>query len=132
MQSSFRAISLASALAVTLGFCAGCSQGEGDRCEIPSDCAAGLVCTGLPHNSVCTRPSNPGSAGAGGSTSQDAAGPVSVADAASDGPRAAEVAVSDGPAAAADAGVDAPVVADGVNVDAPSDVEAVADLLATD
>ena len=107
MQSSFRAISLAFALAGTLVLCGGCSQGEGDRCEIPSDCASGLVCrysTDSPHNGICSPTSSPGS---GGSTGQDAAGPVSTPDAASD----------DGAGAAdATSSVDSQVVADGATV----------------
>ena len=111
-------MSLAFALAGTLVLGAGCSQGEGDRCEIDSDCASGLVCadTGSRHNGICRRP------GSGGSTGQDAAGSGVVADAA-----------SDGPAVAADAatGVDAPVVSDGAGGDVPPDAEA-ADLSSAD
>ena len=113
MQSSFRAISLAFALAGTLVLCGGCSQGEGDRCEIPSDCASGLVCrysTDSPHNGICSPISSPGS---GGSTGQDAAGGSAgpAADAAGDGPVAAEDAGADGPVVALDSAGDAPAVA---------------------
>ena len=113
-------MSLACALAGTLVLCAGCSQGEGDRCEIDSDCSSGLVCspTGSPHNGVCRPTSSPGS---GGSTGQDAAGPVSTPDAASDGPAVAADTASDDTPVAADSGVDTAL-----------DAGAAADLLATD
>ncbi len=136
MQSSFRAISLACAFAGTLGFCAGCSQGEGDRCEVLSDCASGLVCsftTGSPHNGTCKPTSNPGP---GGNPGQDAAGGGSAVDAATDGPALVEDATIDDLAVATDsaAGVDAAVVADGATVgaDTSPDAEAAADLLSTD
>jgi hypothetical protein len=150
MQSRSRAISLAFALAGTLVLCGGCSQGEGDRCEIDSDCSSDLVCrfpTDSPHNGICS----PISTGSAGSTGQDAAGGStgSAADAASDGPVAAVDAGSDGsvaavdvdaaddaPAEAADAatGVDAPVVDDGASVagDVSPDAEAADSLSATD
>jgi hypothetical protein len=106
MQSSFRAMSLAFALVGTLVLCVGCSQGEGDRCQIDSDCSSGLVCRGGPTNGICSRTSIPNS-GSGGSTGQDAAGPVSTLDAASD----------DGAGAAdATSSVDSQVVADGATV----------------
>ena len=128
MQSSFRVISLACAFAGTLGLLAGCSQGEGDRCEVDSDCSSGLICspTGSPHNGVCRPISNPG---AGGSTGQDAASPVATADAASDGP-AVTADVGGGAAADAAAILDA-AGADG-GVDTPLEAEAVDSLSATD
>lgn len=126
-------MSLAFALAGTLVLCGGCSQGEGDRCEINSDCASGLVCaatTGSVHNGVCRRP------GSGGGTGQDAAGPVSTPDAASDGPAVVADAGGEGPFVAADAAtsVDAPVMADDatVGVDDAPDAKAAADLSSTD
>jgi len=120
MQSSFRAMSLAFALVGTLVLCVGCSQGEGDRCQIDSDCSSGLICRGGPKNGVCrASTSNPGT---GGSTGQDAAGPASTSDAASDVLMVA-----------ADA-ADAPATADGVTVgsDAAPDSDAADDSSATD
>jgi len=124
MQSSFRAMSLVFALAGSLVFCVGCSQGEGGRCEIDSDCASGLICsvTGSPHNGVCKAKTNPG--------------PVSTADAASSGPVSTEDAANDAPAGTADAAgpADAAVAADGatVGVDTAPDADAAADLSVTD
>ena len=129
MLSSLRAICLACAFAGALVFCAGCSQGEGDRCEILSDCASGLTCayTGSPHNGVCRPISSPG--GGGGTV------PAVVADA-GDASSAMETdAGDDGPAVEADAAasVDAGVAADGaVGVDTPPDAQAATDLSATD
>jgi hypothetical protein len=102
-------MSLAFALAGTPVLLLGCSQGEGDRCEINSDCASGLFCspTGSPHNGVC-KPSV-----TGGSPSQDAAAPVATPDAASDVPNIA-----------ADASADAPVTVGG---DASPDADAADD-----
>ena len=74
-------MSLAFALAGTLVLGFGCSQGEGDRCQIDSDCSSGLICRGGPMNGICRASTNPGT---GGSTGQDAAGPASTSDAASD------------------------------------------------
>ncbi len=110
MQS--RAMSSAFALAGTLVLFGGCSQGEGDRCEISSDCSSGLTCsfsTDSPHNGICSPTSSPGS---GGSTGQDAAGGStgSAADAGSDGPVAEVYASADGPGAAMDTTDDAPAL----------------------
>jgi hypothetical protein len=80
-------MNLAFALAGSLVLFAGCSQGEGDRCQINSDCASGLFCapTGSPGNGICQN-SNPGT---GGSTGQDAAGPLVTPDASNDVPTVA-------------------------------------------
>lgn len=113
-------MSLAFVLAGTLVLGFGCSQGEGDRCQIDTDCSSGLVCRGGPKNGVCRASTiNPGT---GGSTGQDAAGPASTSDAASDVLMVA-----------ADA-ADAPAVADGVTVgsDAALDSDAADDSSATD
>ena len=129
MQSSFRAMSLVFALAGSLVFCVGCSQGEGGRCEIDSDCASGLICsvTGSPHNGVCRPISSPG--GGGGTV------PAVVADAGDDSSAMEADAGDDGPAVEADAAasVDAGVAADGaVGVDTLPDAQAATDLSATD
>ena len=115
MLSSLRAISLACAFAGTLGLCAGCSQGEGDRCEITSDCSSGLTCapTGSPHNGVCRPISSPG-------TVEDAAGPAAAG--ADGAPGAADAAVS----------VDAGVAADGATVGVDIQPDAATDLSAAD
>jgi hypothetical protein len=57
MQRIRRASSGLPSLAL-LGFLAlGCSQGEGDRCQIHSDCASGLECRGGESgNGVCVKP----------------------------------------------------------------------------
>ncbi len=122
-------MSLACALAGTLVLCVGCSEGEGGRCEIDSDCSSGLVCrfTGSPYNGVCTPNLVPGSGGSGGSTG--AAG--SVADAADEGPVAAADAGADGLLAAVDTASDSAESAT-VGGDYAPDAEAAADLLSTD
>jgi hypothetical protein len=43
---ALRAAPLVVFLSLGLAFCAGCSQGLGDRCEQDSDCEDGLICTG--------------------------------------------------------------------------------------
>jgi hypothetical protein len=85
-------MSLAFALVGTFVLGVGCSQGEGDRCQIDSDCNSGLVCRGGPKNGICQPSTIPGT---GGSTGQDAAGPASTSDAASDVPMATSDAASD-------------------------------------
>jgi hypothetical protein len=124
MLSSLRAICLACVFAGALVFCAGCSQGEGDRCEILSDCASGLTCayTGSPHNGVCRPISSPSG---GGGLVEDAAGPAGVTDAGDDGAAAEEDAAPS---------VDAGAAADDatVGVDILPDAQAATDLLATD
>jgi hypothetical protein len=57
------------AFAGALVLLGGCHQGEGERCEVDSDCAGDLYCapTPSPHNGVC-RPK--ASVGSGGSTGQ--------------------------------------------------------------
>ena len=113
-------MSLAFALVGTLVLCGGCTQGVGDRCQVPSDCANGLSCapTGSPGNGICQN-SNLAS---GGNPGQDAAAPVATPDAA-----------SDVPTVAADAG-GAPVAADGPSVggDTVPDAEAADDSSVTD
>ena len=46
MPSTFRTALWGFGLLASVSFAAGCSQGEGGRCQITSDCASGLVCTG--------------------------------------------------------------------------------------
>ena len=94
-------MNLAFALAGSLLLFVGCSQGEGDRCQINSDCASGLFCepTGSPGNGICQN-SNPGT---GGSTGQDAAGPLVKPDASSDVPTVAADAADAGGESALDA-----------------------------
>ena len=49
MVKSLRFLPLLAALAL------GCSQGEGDRCEVDTDCETGLMCMGNnPNQKVCT------------------------------------------------------------------------------
>lgn len=44
-------------LAVVLWLAPGCGQDEGDRCQVVSDCASGLVCLGgETGNGICRRP----------------------------------------------------------------------------
>jgi hypothetical protein len=134
MLSSLRAICLACAFAGTLVLCAGCSQGEGDRCEITSDCSSGLVCASIvAHNGVCRPVSSPGAVGG---TVEDAAGPAVGTDAGDGGAAGEADAGDDGPAGEADAvaSVDAGAAADGatVGVDTLPDAEAATDLSAAD
>jgi len=61
---------------------AGCKQGEGERCELHSDCSAGLMCVGDPKTGVCSaspaQPAADASAGGGDTrSSSEAAAPVS-------------------------------------------------------
>jgi len=109
--------------------CVGCKQGDGDRCQVDSDCGSGLVCrqTGSPGNGIC-KSSNPGEGTIVGGTDQDAA--VSESDAASDDSTAE--AASDGSDLAADAaaGVDAVLVTDAAaSGDATDDSAARVDVL---
>lgn len=107
MLSSLRAMILTCACAGTFVFGVGCSQGEGDRCEVDSDCKGGLICapTGSTHNGVCRSKSSPGTGGTGGGVGQDAAIPVSHLDAAGDSSVIAADAGSDGSALAVDLAV---------------------------
>jgi hypothetical protein len=54
MRGTFTQLLCAAALGLTL---TGCAQDEGERCEVDSDCAAGLVCNGslTNGNGVCAR-----------------------------------------------------------------------------
>jgi hypothetical protein len=51
MRSFLRSIRLVGALTLVLAGLAGCKQGEGERCQIDSDCEEGLICS--TSNSTC-------------------------------------------------------------------------------
>ena len=51
--------SILCALALALAAAAGCKQGEGDRCQIDSDCESGLTCS---TNGKCTGAVHPADA----------------------------------------------------------------------
>jgi hypothetical protein len=103
MRGTFTQLLCAAVLGLTLS---GCAQNEGERCEVDSDCAAGLVCDlrGGLNTGVCQ---------------VSGSGPIDAAVTPRDG------SVSDAPAPAADAGADVSVVLDmSVASDAPADVTA--------
>jgi hypothetical protein len=103
MRGTFTQLLCAAALGLTLSACA---QDQGERCEVDSDCAAGLVCDlrGGLNTGVCQ---------------VSGSGPVDAAVTPGDG------AVSDAPTPAADAGADVSVALDTpVASDAAPDVTA--------
>jgi hypothetical protein len=57
MHPSLRSLLCGLGILASLSFAAGCSQGEGERCQITSDCASGLVCDGAGStgNGVCRK-----------------------------------------------------------------------------
>lgn len=110
LRSLSRRLALFASIAVVTAAVTACGQGEGDRCEINSDCKGGLECMGAAPNKICVF-----------------VGTVAPMDAASlDGPVVDDASVGqDGPADAAsagDAGVDAPVTPADGPTDARSDV----------
>jgi hypothetical protein len=88
-------INLVPVLAGTLMLFGGCSQGEGDRCQIDSDCASGLICAVSSINGVC-RPK--GSTGTGGTTGQTSSTSLVDAGTKADAARDAPVEVATAPA----------------------------------
>jgi hypothetical protein len=94
---------------LALSLFTGCKQGNGDRCEVPSDCASNF-CIRCPggdfQNMTCSDPMNPicpatttgtgGSTGAGGATGTGGATGDSGIDTAPDAPSTAADAGDDG------------------------------------
>ena len=126
MHRTFASSSWLLGLAAVLWLAPGCGQNEGDRCQVSSDCASGLVCLGgETGNGVCHKP--------GGTGNTDAAVPDAAPDLPVSGPEteppildlAAERTDLAAPAVdtqpAVDAGIDASVVDSAPPVvDAPS------------
>jgi hypothetical protein len=66
-------------VAASLFFATGCDQGEGDRCQIDSDCASGLRCSdGQTGNGTCVSSVSPPTTTVDGSAVWDGSGEVSV------------------------------------------------------
>jgi hypothetical protein len=79
---------------------AGCSQGEGDRCQTESDCASGLTCVGATNNMVCKPKGFIG--GTAGTTGQTSSTPHEDAGTKADAATDATVDVATAPADATD------------------------------
>ena len=54
MRRTLNQFFLAAALVAGGLSLAGCKQAAGERCEVASDCAAGLLCVGDPSSSICS------------------------------------------------------------------------------
>jgi hypothetical protein len=62
MHPSLRSLLCGLGILASFSLAAGCSQGEGERCQITSDCASGLVCdaAGSTGNGVCRKTTTTG------------------------------------------------------------------------
>jgi hypothetical protein len=75
-RRTFASVLSTAGLVLALASAAGCKQGEGERCEVPSDCSSGLTCRISPTlaDGICT-------AGSGGAEPiPDAAPPAATPD----------------------------------------------------